>query len=58
MPSRNIEVALANALMELDARTAPNAAERPTPVIKEAVNALLADVPPARRAEPSAGHEG
>lgn len=47
MPSKNVEAALANALMELDARTAPNAAERPTPVIKEAVDALLADAPPA-----------
>jgi len=36
-----IDELLAAALIELDGRTAPNAPERPTPVIKAAVDALL-----------------
>jgi hypothetical protein len=38
-----INVLVAAALSELDHRTAPNAPERPTPVIKAAVDALLGE---------------
>jgi GH24 family phage-related lysozyme (muramidase) len=39
----SVNEALAAALLELDTRTAPNAVERPTPAIKAAVEALLAE---------------
>lgn len=39
----SINKTVAAALLELDTRTSPNAVERPTPAIKAAVEALLAD---------------
>jgi len=38
--AQDVNKLLAAALLELDCRTAPNAAERPTPAIKAAVEVL------------------
>jgi len=45
-----VEELLAAALIELDARTAPTA-ERPTPVIKAAVEALVSPGPATDKAD-------
>lgn len=45
--------ALANALTDLDARTASTHAERPTPIVKQAVDLLLKEAELARPPEPA-----